>query len=332
MSQAAHAAGSMATRALAVASEVKAGQEELEETVSNLQVELEGMRRVQHAQEVKLPVAVAAAAAELQERIGETFDNGHLKCNLCTTRYATHVVCSACEYIMCRSCITSLKGATTLYGSSRCPSCRGCFKEQSLDMVAAVRLGEVARGRVSDSTESIFRQQMADPDLASPEPKRTKTADPPSPIYSEAEEATNVANAVSYATEAALLANAANVAKAAAAADEAKAALPHVRYREGEAGEEEEEEVEEEEEEEAQRTEKPEVEEEQAGTSTDAAPFSAGICEQMVEQLAEVLGITTTAARKKLQCLDVHSHHEFKGQLMNLLITQHFSGIAAAKR
>jgi len=185
---------------------------------------------------------------------------------------------------------------------------------------------------------------MADPDLASPEPKRTKTADPPSPIYSEAEEATNVANvanAVSYATEAALLATyAANVARAAAAADEAKAALPHVRYREGEAGEEEEEEVEEEEEEEveeeeeeeAQRTEKPEVEEEQAGTSTDAAPFSAGICEQMVEQLAEVLGITTTAARKKLQCLDVHSHHEFKGQLMNLLITQHFSGIAAAKR
>ena len=83
MSQAAHAAGSMATRALAVASEVKAGHEELEETVSNLQVELAGMRRVQHAQEVKVPVAVAAAAAELQERIGETFDNGHLKCNLC---------------------------------------------------------------------------------------------------------------------------------------------------------------------------------------------------------------------------------------------------------
>ena len=202
-------------------------------------------------------------------------------------------------------------------------------------MVAAVRLGEVAHGRVLDSTESIFRQRMADPDLASPEPKRTKTADPPSPIYSEAEEATNVANvanAVSYATEAALLANAANVARAAAAADEAKAALPHVRYREGEAGEEEEEEVEEEEEEEAQRTEKPEVEEEQAGTSTDAAPFSAGICEQMVEQLAEVLGITTTAARKKLQCLDVHSHHEFKGQLLNLAISQHYSGIAAAKR
>jgi len=128
------------------------------------------------------------------------------------------------------------------------------------------------------------------------------------------------------------LANAANEARAAVAADEAKAALPHVRYREGEAGEEEEEEVEEEEEEEAQRTEKPEVEEEQAGTSTDAAPFSAGICEQMVEQLAEVLGITTTAARKKLQCLDVHSHHEFKGQLLNLAISQHYSGIAAAKR
>ena len=333
VSQAAHAAGSMATRALGEIEVVKAGQKEMEKTVSNLQVELQ---RVQHAQEVQLPVAVAAAAAELQERIGETFDNGHLKCNLCLTRYATHVVCSKCEYIMCRSCITSLKGATTLYGSSRCPSCRGCFHEQSLDMVAAVRLGEVAHGRVLDSTESIFRQRMADPDLASPEPKRTKTADPPSPIYSEAEEATNVANvanAVSYATEAALLATyAANVARAAAAADEAKAALPHVRYREGEAGEEEEEEVEEEEEEEAQRTEKPEVEEEQAGTSTDAAPFSAGICEQMVEQLAEVLGITTTAARKKLQCLDVHSHHEFKGQLMNLLITQHFSGIAAAKR
>lgn len=204
-------------------------------------------------------------------------------------------------------------------------------------MVAAVRLGEVAHGRVLDSTESIFRQRMADPDLASPEPKRTKTADPPSPIYSEAEEATNVANvanAVSYATEAALLANAANVAKAAAAADEAKAAycLPLITYREGEAEEQEEEEVEEEEEEEAQRTEKPEVEEEQAGTSTDAAPFSAGICEQMVEQLAEVLGITTTAARKKLQCLDVHSHHEFKGQLLNLAISQHYSGIAAAKR
>ena len=206
-------------------------------------------------------------------------------------------------------------------------------------MVAAVRLGEVARGRVLDSTESIFRQRMADPDLASPEPKRTKTADPPSPIYPEAEEAANVAsvaNAVSYATEAALLANAANVAKAAAAADEAKAALPHVRYRMCLAAEEQEEEEveeeEEEEEEEAQRTEKPEVEEEQAGTSTDAAPFSAGICEQMVEQLAEVLGITTTAARKKLQCLDVHSHHEFKGQLLNLAISQHYSGIAAAKR
>ena len=333
VSQAAHAAGSMATRALAGVTELKMGQEKLEVAVNNLHEELAGMKRVQHAQEVKLPVAVAAATAEHHERIGEAFDNGHLKCNLCTTRYATHVVCSACEYIMCRSCITSLKGATTLYGSSRCPSCRGCFHEQSLDMVAAVRLGEVAHGRVLDSTESIFRQRMADPDLASPEPKRTKTADPPSPIYSEAEEATNVANvanAVSYATEAALLANAANVAKAAAAADEAKARSPGpvTRYSE----EQEEEEVEEEEEEEAQRTEKPEVEEEQAGTSTDAAPFSAGICEQMVEQLAEVLGITTTAARKKLQCLDVHSHHEFKGQLLNLAISQHYSGIAAAKR
>ena len=176
---------------------------------------------------------------------------------------------------------------------------------------------------------------MADPDLASPEPKRTKNADrtcppsptysPPSPTYSEVVEAEE-------AIDAAFLATAANEARAAIAADEAKAALPHVRYREGEAGEEEEEEVEEEEEEEAQRTEKPEVEEEQAGTSTDAAPFSAGICEQMVEQLAEVLGITTTAARKKLQCLDVHSHHEFKGQLLNLAISQHYSGIAAAKR
>ena len=164
-------------------------------------------------------------------------------------------------------------------------------------MVAAVRLGEVAHGRVLDSTESIFRQRMADPDLASPEPKRTKNADrtcppsptysPPSPTYSEVVEAEE-------AIDAAFLANAANEARAAVAADEAKAALPHVRYREGEAGEEEEEEVEEEEEEEAQRTEKPEVEEEQAGTSTDAAPFSAGICEQMVEQLAEVLAEPNT--------------------------------------
>jgi hypothetical protein len=350
-SKAAHAAGSMATLALEVASKAKAGHEGLEKTVSNLQVEVSRMRRDQHEHEVKLPVAVAAAAAEQQERFGETFDNGQLKCNLCQRRYATHVVCSECEYIMCRSCITSLKGATT---HPRCPSCRGCFHEQSLDMVAAVRLGEVANGRVLDSTESIFRQRMADPDLASPEPKRTKTADrPPSPIYSEeAEEAVqrqDVANAVSYATEAALLAsyateaaslaNAANAAKAAAAADEAKARSPGpvTRYSE----EQEEEEVEEEEEEEAQRTEKPEVEEEQAeepvpfafpSSSTDAAQFSAGICEQEVEQLAEILTITPTAARKKLQCLDVHSHHEFKGQLLNLAISQHYSGIAAKKR
>ena len=87
VAQAAHAAGTMATRASAVASEVKAGQEVLQGTVSNLQDELTALRRAQDSQEGKMPAAVAAAAAELHERMAESFLDGRLRCELCTDKW-----------------------------------------------------------------------------------------------------------------------------------------------------------------------------------------------------------------------------------------------------
>ena len=115
-----------------------------------------------------------------------------------------------------------------------CPKCRhDPLEVQPLGVEKAIRLGEVAHGRVRDSAESIFRLGMSRPELAGPEPKRTKTGDgtsPPSPIYcTEEEEAAEAAvELAKAAAEEVAKAAAEEVAKAAAVAmaaavEEAKA-------------------------------------------------------------------------------------------------------------
>jgi hypothetical protein len=65
---------------------------------------------------------------------------------------------------------------------------------------------------------------------------------------------------------------------------------------------------------------------EEAKFPSTSAQLSAVFSEEEVEQLATVLTISTRAARKKLECLDIP---EDRGQLLQLAITQHYSGLAA---
>jgi hypothetical protein len=75
-----------------------------------------------------------------------------------------------------------------------------------------------------------------------------------------------------------------------------------------------------------------EAAEEDPSTSAEAAQLSAVFSEADVESLAAVLGISTGAAQKKLECMDVSSHAEYSGQILQLAVAQHYSGLAAKKR
>jgi hypothetical protein len=76
-----------------------------------------------------------------------------------------------------------------------------------------------------------------------------------------------------------------------------------------------------------------EAAEEGPSTSAEAAQLSTAMfSEADVESLAAVLEISTGAAQKKLECMDVSSHAGYSGQLLQLAVAQHYSGLAAKKR
>jgi hypothetical protein len=56
-----------------------------------------------------------------------------------------------------------------------------------------------------------------------------------------------------------------------------------------------------------------------------AAKLSAVFSEEEVNELAAVLRISTRAAREKLECIDVHSHATYEGNILELAVAQHFS-------
>jgi hypothetical protein len=62
----------MATRALVVAIEVKAGQQVLQGTVSHLTNELADLKRAQVSHEGKMPAAVAAIISTMTKTIFQT--------------------------------------------------------------------------------------------------------------------------------------------------------------------------------------------------------------------------------------------------------------------